>query len=201
MLALALLTIGATGGCRGAPPSQSPCAQPVTLNVVVDGGEGLNLGHRGEPWPTHLRVYQLGAAPTLETVDISLLAADDGQLGADVLDQHEHVLYPASHERWSLTLTPEATHLALVAFFNNPEPGTWGASVVLPPPSSTCPATDAPPPCVFISVDGSELRGGATPPASFIGDGKACKRLAGAREVQNEVSLANDPKNIPTSPR
>ncbi len=149
------------------------------MHVVADGGEGLNLGHRGEPWPTHLRVYQLSGAPSLETVDISLLATDESQLRTDVLDEREHVLYPASHERWSLTLDPEATHIALVAFFNDPEPGTWGTSVTLPPPSPTCPAADAPPLCIFVSVDGSELRGGATPPASFVGDGEACQRLPG----------------------
>ncbi|HFE45748.1 MAG TPA: type VI secretion system lipoprotein TssJ [Nannocystis exedens] len=177
LVALVIPLFSVVAGCRGTPQSQPPCAQPVTIHVVADGGERLNLGHRGEPWPTHLRLYQLAAAPSLETVDISLLAKGDDQLGADVIDQREHVLYPSSHERWSLTLDPKATHLALVAFFRNPEPGTWGTSIALPPPSPTCPAADAPLPCVFVSVDGSELRGGATPPATFVGDGKACKRL------------------------
>ncbi len=178
-LALALLPLWCSDlACKGAEPPRSPCDAPVELDVVVDGGEGLNPGHHGEAWPTHVRLYQVSGAPDLATIDPLLLASDDAALGVDLLDRRERVLYPHSHERWSLTLLPETTHIAVAALFHRPEPESWGAAVPIPRPLEICPGDAAPPICVFITVEGSEVRGGATPPPAFVGDGRPCRRLS-----------------------
>ena len=178
VLVLALLWCGVASACRAAEPTQPPCEAPLELDVVVDGGEGLNIGHHGEAWPTHLRLYQVGSSPDLATIDPQRLATDDAALGVDLLDRRERVLYPDSHERWSLTILPETTHITVAALFHQPEPGSWGTAIPLPRPLQVCPGEAAPPICVFITVDGSELRGGALPPPAFVGDGRPCQRLS-----------------------
>ncbi len=178
-LALVLLPLWCRDlACKGSEPPRAPCDAPFELDVVVDGGEGMNPGHHGEAWPTHMRLYQVSAAPDLATIDPIRLASDDDALGVDLLSRRDRVLYPKSHERWSLTLLPETTHVALAALFHRPEPESWGATVPIPRPLEICPGDAAPPICIFISVEGSELRGGATPPPAFLGDGRPCRPLA-----------------------
>ena len=193
-LALALLCCGAPSACRATEPTQAPCDAPLVLDVVVDGGEGLNLGHHGEAWPAHVRLYQVGSSPDLATVDPERLAADDAALGVDLFDRRERVLYPDSHERWSLTILPETTHIAVAALFHQPEPDAWATAIPLPRPPEVCRGEAAPPICVFITVDGSELRGGATPPPAFVGDGQPCQRLSfSAREPDSSRSIPSAP--------
>ncbi len=193
-LALALLCCVAPSACRGTEPTQAPCDAPLELDVVVDGGEGLNLGHHGEAWPAHIRLYQVGSSPDLATIDPERLAADDAALGVDLYDRRERVLYPDSHERWSLTILPETTHITVAALFHQPEPDAWGTAIPLPRPLEVCRGEAAPPICLFITVDGSELRGGAVPPPAFVGDGLPCQRLSlAAREPDSSRSIPSAP--------
>jgi len=175
-LLAAALTIAALCGCRP-PPAQAPCDRPLAIDLVIDGGEELNPATGGEAWPTHLRLYQLDARPDLDALHGATIAADDTPLREGALGRSERVIYPASHERWPLTIPAEATHLTIIALFNRPEPGSWGATIELPEAPAVCPAKSSVRACVYVSVDGYELRAGIHPPPGFTGDGGPCAAL------------------------
>ncbi|MEZ4385220.1 MAG: type VI secretion system lipoprotein TssJ [Nannocystaceae bacterium] len=172
-----LLTALLLSACRP-PPVAAPCDAPTSIDVVIDGDARINPGEDGEPWPTHVRIYQLDAAPPAEGADPRALDTDEAAaLGRAPLSRHERVLYPDSRERWSVDLEANATHLAIVGRFHGAAAQEATAVVVLPPAPTTCPAADAPPPCVYAIASGSQLRGGLRPPPGFVGDGRPCRAL------------------------
>jgi type VI secretion system VasD/TssJ family lipoprotein len=172
--ALAAVPAALLLACRPPPPA-APCDAPRSIDVVLDSDARLNLGEADESWPTHVRIYQLDAAPPIEVIEPRDLDADEtATLGRAPLSRREHVVYPASSERWSIDVDPSATHLALFGLFHRAAPGEAGTVVPLPPSPTTCPAADAPPRCVYVVAAGSQLRGALRPPPGFVGDGRPC---------------------------
>ncbi|MCA9661526.1 MAG: type VI secretion system lipoprotein TssJ [Myxococcales bacterium] len=188
LLAAALLV-----ACRPPPPA-APCDAPQRIDVVLDSDARLNLGEGDESWPTHVRIYQLDATPPIEAIEPRDLDADEAAaLGRAPLSRRDHVVYPASRERWSIDVDPSATHLALFGLFHRAAPGEAGAVVPLPLAPATCPAADAPPRCVYVVAAGSQLRGALRPPPGFVGDGLPCATTTSA-----EASVDARPATPPT---
>ena len=163
----ALILLG-PAACRPAATAP-PCAHPPQLALVAAAGGHLNLGPDGAPWPTHLRIYQLPAAPSAP-LDLSALRKGDDALGPSPLVRDDRVLYPDEEARWLLPRDPAATHAVVAAFYRRPAGDSWIAVVPLP----AAEACLREPPCVRLRLDRYSLDAAPAPAGTPFDHDLAC---------------------------
>ena len=144
-LCLGALLLGSVlaDGCVHKPPPPppptpkevEPCQDPEKLSLIVDGAPNLNRGPDGQPLSTVVRVYQMKGVTRLGMVSLDeLIRSEKDALADELLDTKEIMLPPLGRIVPELVRRPEATHVAVAAFFRRPTGSSWRAMAALPPP-------------------------------------------------------------------
>ncbi len=168
----ALVFLG-LGACKGAQ-SKPPCDEPLRVQALLQTSDRANVGTNGQSWPTKLVVYQLTGTSAIEQLDPDALKEQgDALFGEELLDKAELTAFPATQVRRELVLKPKVSHLLVVADFRETLGTAWYLTYTAPKglrdAQCSAIAQDEPPPipCVYVSIDGSELSGGNGSPAGF----------------------------------
>lgn len=160
--------------CRPKDDSTPPCEEPPRVQVLLQTSDRANVGENGQSWPTKLVVYQLTGTSRLDQLDPETLKEEgEKALGDEFADKREMTAFPPSREKIELQLKPKVSHLLVVAEFREVLGSAWYATYTVPTGTkdAQCSALakeeDPPLPCMYLAIDGSELIGGARPPAGF----------------------------------
>jgi type VI secretion system VasD/TssJ family lipoprotein len=190
LLHLSLLVLA----CKPADRSAPPCAHPPRLQLSAVAAPQLNLSPGGEPWPLHLRLYQLAGAPR-RPPGIADLRADDGALGVRVLAREDRVIYPGEHTTWLIDQDPAATHIAALALFRQPGPAGWFQALPLPGPSACTPAA----PCLRLTL-GRNLLTAAPHQPTDDPDAPQCAPWALQEPSAGQLPPPKDRPSLPNPP-
>lgn len=150
------------------------------MQTLVQVSDVVNVGEGGESWPTTLVVYQLKGATSLDQPLDPDVMAEQGEkvFGDEFVDKRELVAYPSTadkltRDKMTLALKPTTTHLVVVAQFREKIGSAWYATMAVPPSTrddqcAAAAAGDEPTmPCLYVSLERSELAGGAFAPSGF----------------------------------
>jgi len=128
---------GFWGGWLGAlycasPPTPAPVApalescKPEAANVTLAASAQANDSAGGPGLPVAVRVYQLQRDTRLRNAAFDDVWQDDhAALKEDLLAVEEHTAYPGQKAQFKLALRPEATAIAAVALFRQPQGNDW----------------------------------------------------------------------------
>lgn len=191
--------------CKGGATTP-PCEEVPRIQILMQTSDRANVGENGQSWPTKLVVYQLTGTSRLDQLDPDTLKEQgEAALGDEFADKREMTAFPPSREKIELQLKPKVTHLLVVAEFREVIGSAWYATYPVPggTKDAQCQAAakdeDPPLPCVYMAIDGSELIGGARPPAGFqqaeFGD-VVCAAIGAAKKKKK----AKAPPKLPDIP-
>lgn len=145
----------------------------ATFRLVVQP-ELMNMDDEGNPRTTILRIYQLQGGRTLDTMDFdSVYETPEEFFGDELIESKELPIYPERAEVIEIERADKATHAVAVALFREPTGNTWYREWEIPQfhGDSVCGAEKAgetwADPCFYLTVEGTELDGGHTPPSAF----------------------------------
>jgi type VI secretion system VasD/TssJ family lipoprotein len=111
-----------------------PCEEAEKLTLILDGAPNLNRGPDGQPLSTVVRIYQLKSVQRIQNISLDeLIRSEKDALADDLLDTKEVTLAPLARIFPELPRKPEATHVAIAAFFRRPTGSSWRALAALPP--------------------------------------------------------------------
>jgi type VI secretion system VasD/TssJ family lipoprotein len=122
--------------CSHTPTPREPetCPEVGWLRVMLDGAKNLNPDPNGDPLTTVVRVYQLKGVSKIELATMQDLMRNEKEALADELvDAVEVTLKPGGTEFPRMERKPETTHLAVAAFFRQPNLSSFRAITPLPP--------------------------------------------------------------------
>lgn len=203
MLAGAALGLGlALGACRGGSATP-PCEEVPRVQILMQTSDRANVGENGQSWPTKLVVYQLTGSSRLDQLDPDQLKeAAETVLGDEFADKRELTAFPTTYERLELALKPKVTHILVVAEFRETIGTAWYATYAVPSGvrDAQCSAAakdeEAPLPCVYVSIEGSELTGGGFAPAGFQVDQfeTVCAAIGAAKKKKPAKGKPKIPK-------
>ena len=145
ILCAAVLALMSTA-CASSPETRAACAAPTSGEIAIAGAERLNPDAMGSALPAQVRIYQLRDADTLRAAsfeDVWLRA--DEVLGEVRVAEDTVTVYPGETVRRPLSISPEATHIAVVAIVREPAGRTWQAIAPLASEGDdgTCPTSRA----------------------------------------------------------
>jgi type VI secretion system protein VasD len=174
---------GLVGGWLGvlhcaSPPPPAPVApapescKREAATVTLLAGAQVNDNAGGPGLPVAVRLYQLQRETRLRNAAFDDVWQDDkAALKEDLLAVEEHIAYPGQKEQFTLALRPEATAIAAVALFRQPQGNDWFVIFALPPQNEQppCPLAE---PEISLWIErtkiqdghGHELRAAAAPP-------------------------------------
>jgi type VI secretion system protein VasD len=110
---------GLLAACGGEPPPPPP--GPATVNLRVSGEPGMNPGPDGSDRPVTVQVMRLRDLGAFNTADFFALQEDpSGALAADLAAMEQLAVPPGGAAATTLSVTPDAPFLALVALFRDP---------------------------------------------------------------------------------
>lgn len=115
------------------------CATPAgpgkcRVKVVTSTTPQVNLDRQGNSLPTTVRFFELKGVDKLKNAGFSdAWEAPKQALGDSLLESHEYVVYPEQKHTETVLINDEATHVAAVAVFREPEGTDWRAYAKLPP--------------------------------------------------------------------
>ncbi len=161
LLLAVLLKLVTLAGCH-APQQPTPPPDKTHLQLLVQTGAAVNLGDDGQPWPTVVTVYQLSSDPEVAGQGhldrVALIDAAEELLGELIVAKREMTAFPGSHIQVQVDLSPETTHILALAQFRVPQGAASTLLVELPASHG---------PCLYLSLERSELDGGEFPPPGF----------------------------------
>jgi type VI secretion system protein VasD len=156
----------AIGGCGGsAPPPAAagptkPCS-PAPLELQVTGTTRLNSLSAGDGRPVQLRVYQLKSDVKLRTASFEDVWQNDAKaLEGDVVSSDQQTIFPGDKKTLTVTPKPEASYLALVALFREPQGKDWFLTYEITPTKQEPPCTKKPAP-IPVWLDRMQIQDGA----------------------------------------
>jgi type VI secretion system VasD/TssJ family lipoprotein len=110
--------------------------------------------------PVRVRLYQLKSEGALRTAGFEEIWQNDkAVLKDDLLKMDEQTAYPGQTNRLKLDLVPEATSVAAVALFRDPQGKDWFVSFELEPlkPKPPCPPAE---PQISLWLDRMKIQDG-----------------------------------------
>lgn len=99
-----------------------------SVSLRLHAGRNLNAAGDGRAAATVVRIYHLRATERFEQARFGSLMDEAGEqaaLGSDLVQVREAVLTPGEKRESVERLSPETTHLGVVALFRDPAPGRW----------------------------------------------------------------------------
>lgn len=107
----------------------SGCASNEAVLVSGDAAAQLNRDSRGKPLSVVVRIYQLKSDRAFNRLSMEALAAgkpDKELLAPELLEMREMTLLPGARVTVSdFVVSPEASHIGLVAMFRQPDRHFW----------------------------------------------------------------------------
>lgn len=195
--------------CKNKGSSVPPCEEPPRVQVLLRTSDRANIGENGQSWPTQVTVYQLSGSAALEELDADAMKEQgEAALGEEFLDKKEITAFPATAEVIEMQVKPKTTHLLVVASFRTPLGTAWYTTYTVATGlrDTQCAAIakdeDPPVPCVYLSIEGSELVGGGSAPANFRADefGVVCTAVGPAKKKKPAKGKAKLP-DVPQQPK
>lgn len=175
-----LALVSAAVGCKAKTDAKPPCEAQPAVQALVQVSDIVNVGEGGESWPTTLMVYQLKGITSLDQpLDADAVFNEPEKVfGEEFIDKRELVAYPSTadkltRDKMTIALKPNTTHLVVAAGFREKIGSAWYASMAVPPNTrddqcAAVAAGDEPTlPCLYVSLERSELAGGAFAPSGF----------------------------------
>ena len=156
----------AISGCGAAapPPAAAPPAKPcpaAPLELQVTGTARLNSLSAGDGRPVQLRIYQLKSDVKLRTASFEDIWQNDAKvLEGDVVSSDQQTIFPGDKKLLSVTPKPDATYLALVALFREPQGKDWFLTYEITPTKQEPPCTKKPAP-IPVWMDRMQIQDGA----------------------------------------
>lgn len=144
LLAMALVTACSSTPAPATPPPEKcpPAAVQVTLNAT----DRVNPSPDGEGRPVQVRVYLLVSDARLRNATFEEIWQDDkAVLAEDVQSMSEHTVFPGKTAEVTLKRNPDASFLAVVALFREPQGKDWFISYELEPTTAEPPCPEASP--------------------------------------------------------
>ncbi len=188
-----------------------PCESPPAVQALLQISDVANLGDDGKSWPTTLIVYQLSGATRLdEPLDAATLDEQGPAFfGEELVDSRELKAYPSSREKIALSLKPNTTHLVVAARFRETIGTAWYASMAVPAGTrdDQCAAQargdDPVMPCLYVSIERSELAGGAFAPAGFELEAfeTVCAAPSSTKKKPGKKRGTPSVPDVPTTPK
>lgn len=136
---------GMTLSCGGAPapqpaaPAAKPCP-PLPLELQVTATRRLNALSGGEGRPLQLRIYQLKSDVKLRTASFEDIWQNDAKvLEGDVVASDQQTVFPGEQKTVTVPPKPDATYLALVALFREPQGKDWFVAYEIAQPQAGAP--------------------------------------------------------------
>ncbi len=125
-LFIALSTLIMISGCSSTP-------EPRLFDGNFTANDDINPDHEGRPSPIIVKTYHLKGITTFNEADFFSLY-DEGKkyLGEDFIAIEEHVLQPGEDTDYILSISPDATYLAVVAAYRDLENAQWRATLEIP---------------------------------------------------------------------
>ncbi len=159
-------------------------SRPVPVQVLGAATEVLNPNVDGEPWALNLWLVELKSDQSVEGLDASAVVAaeteeEESPFGEDYVKSRAYTILPSEAKLWEFDLSPETTHVLTVGNFRQRVGDAWMQVYELPPsyPEQRCDAerkrkrSRKPQremaPCIYLTFDANEVRGGRYPPAGF----------------------------------
>lgn len=109
-----------------AAPQERPARR---VAIHVQAAASVNPDREGRALSVVLRIFQLRSASQFTRATYDSLAAakpaNPADYAQDVISVREIVLTPAQTARTAETLSPEATHVGVVALLRSPRGGRW----------------------------------------------------------------------------
>jgi type VI secretion system protein VasD len=114
---------------RSAQALAASATRPRQVDLRLHAGEVLNTDNTGRSLAVVARVYKLRSASGFLQLPHDAFLADhpaaDSPLSKDVVGVQEWVLTPGQQLESIVNLSPEVSHLAVVALFRSPAPQRW----------------------------------------------------------------------------
>jgi type VI secretion system protein VasD len=131
-LLLLLCLLAAAAACTKPPP------KPTVAQVDLKAAMTINPDVDGSAKPLRLRLYELKSVSAFNGADFySLYKNDKTVLAEDLLMREEIEVDPGMNKMFSRKLDADTKYLAVFAPFHAWEKAKWGASVEMPPNTST----------------------------------------------------------------
>jgi type VI secretion system protein VasD len=163
-------------GCGGAPPAAAPATPakpcpPPPLTLALTATERSNALSSGEGRPVQVRVYQLKSDAHLRTASFEDVWQNEAKaLEGDVVSSEQQTIFPGEKKSVSVTPKPDATYLAVVALFREPQGKDWFLTYEIAPPKTESPcATKATP--IPVLLDRMQIQDGAGRESEGAGQG------------------------------
>jgi type VI secretion system protein VasD len=150
-------------GCGSAPPPAATTPEvckPIAPTFSVTATKRVNAAATGEGRPLQLRVYQLKSDARLRMASFEDVWQDDAKaLDKDLVAVEQHTIFPGETKSISVTTSPDAQSLAVVALFREPQGKDWFLSYeVSPPGKPPCPTKGA---AIPVWIDRMQIQDGA----------------------------------------
>jgi type VI secretion system protein VasD len=130
-----LATLGIDLACAHTQEQLPPCNASEPLNVTITAARRLNLGEKGEPLATVVRLYQLKKVAKFEQASFDdVLDHDRDAMGDDLISVQEVTVNPGERLAPVVTRGADASILAAVALFREPSGSAWRAVATLASP-------------------------------------------------------------------
>jgi type VI secretion system protein VasD len=114
---------------RSAQAMAADAARPRQVDLRLHAGQVLNTDNTGRSLAVVARVYKLRSATGFLQLPHDAFLQErpdaDSPLAKDVVGMQEWVLTPGQHVESLLNLTPEVSHVAVVALFRVPAAQRW----------------------------------------------------------------------------
>ncbi|HLV65224.1 MAG TPA: type VI secretion system lipoprotein TssJ [Polyangiaceae bacterium] len=148
-VSIAVALAAALSACgSGAPPppaaAPKPC-EPVQPTLAITASDRSNASSAEPGRPVQVRVYQLKNDAKLRTASFEEIWQNDAAvLEGDLVSLEEHTVFPGQTTTVPVSPKAEATTLALVALFREPQGKDWFITYELAPPRNEppCPNKD-----------------------------------------------------------
>lgn len=99
-----------------------------TVPLRLYAGDNLNAGSDDRALATVVKIYHLRGTQRFDNAAFDSLMADthgEATLGGDLVQAREVVLTPGMRREFEETLSPDTSHIGVVALFRAPASGRW----------------------------------------------------------------------------
>lgn len=123
---LVLATLG-LAGCASQPP------KPVQTQATLAASADVNPDSQGRASPVVVRIYQLrGDAEFNDAGFFAIYDNESATLGQNLIMRDERTLFPGQSTPLSLSLSPDARFLGVIAAYRDIRTSRWRAVVGVP---------------------------------------------------------------------
>jgi type VI secretion system protein VasD len=150
-------------GCSSAPPKAAKAQRPercaaATTTVKIAASPQVNASDSGEGRPVQVRLYQLKSDAALRAAAFEdIWQKDAAVLQGDWIAMNQQTVFPGENKTVELKPAPQASVLAAVALFRQPQGTDWFTIYELRPAASkACP----PPVRLSVWLDGMQIQDG-----------------------------------------